>query len=371
MGPNRTSINFNRSTSPTDSFDDSGYISADDEPSIKHLPSYSVSETYAVQGSLTPKSSPKSTPDRHLPKTPQRPPPLASFDSGISMTLDSHNNGQKKNFEPISPLAYKKESNPLRQHIQPANQATAPLAHDLLPKIKYPGSSEFKYVKPVFVPFYNPTKKMTQYIQQPFKGNALETGYLYIFQVDGHSLNKVGYTERSNEASYVRRMKGHERCGWTPKTVFLCKVLHAERVEKIIHYHLEEYRRKEINSSNSKCGHSTHQEWFEISLQEIVAIAQTWVRWMEAKPYVERNGKFVLRAEWHKKLKNIQFNLEGDYWMDWLSHHLAEKLQINDIDKTDTTSPAMNSPTTMDIPLRLKRSKTWPRRIYPASSDKY
>jgi hypothetical protein len=294
------------------------------------------------------------------------------------MTIDAPGKIQKEYVEPISPLAYKtEENNPFGQHIQPPKQAAAPIRYNLLQITNCPGFSKLQQTKPVFVPFHNPTRKLARYIRTPLNKNALGTGCVYIFQVDDHALNKVGYVSQrgknsSIEVLYNSRMKEHKRCGWEPKVVFKYEVAHAERVEKIIHHHLEKHRRKETNLCNRQCNHRTHQEWFDIPLQEVGAITKAWIRWMETDPYVEQNGRFVLRPEWQEKLNNIRLDLESDYWLHWLSHNLPkEQDHTDDLNKTGASLIATNSSIIEGIPFRLKHSKTWPRRIYPASTDKY
>lgn len=383
--PDHTSNLLHRSTSPNSSFDDSGYISADEDTPIKTLPSHSASNKYAAQASITPKKNPEVTPKRLPPKTPQRPPPVVSTDSGISLTFDTPVDGQKGEVEPVSPLAYKvEESNPFMQHAQLPQQAAAPTGHNLLQNTICPGPSKPEHMQSTFVPFHNPARKLAKYIRRPLTSNALEKGFLYIFQVDGHTLNKIGYVSKrkndpSIDVSFDHRMEEHKRCGWEPKPVFRCLVPHAERVEKLIHRHLEKSRRKETNLCKCckgpacrKCDHSTHMEWFETPLQEITVIAKAWIRWILTKPYVQKNGKAFLSAEWDEKLNNVQVHLEDDYWLQWLGCNLPkEQDHAEDPNRIESPSIATNMCTIEDIPFRLKHSKTWPRQINPASTHKY
>ena len=231
------------------------------------------------------------------------------------------------------------------------------------------------------MPFYNPAKKLAQYIKSSFTRKNLEKGYIYVFQIEDTVLNKIGFVSKrkkdtSVEASYNQRMKEHEKCGWNPETVFKCKVLHAKRVEKIIHHHLEKWRRIETNlckgPGGAKCTHGQHKEWFKAPLHEIVAIAKAWAYWISTEPYVERNGSFVLKAEWREKLDKIQVDHDNDFWLLWLNSHLPKNQDhTDDPNKNGAPSIGTNFSTIEDIPFRLKAGKTWPRWIDPRSMDKY
>lgn len=261
------------------------------------------------------------------------------------------------------------------QHAQLPQQAAAPTRHNLLQNTICPGPSKPKHIQSTFVPFHNPAKELTKCIRLPLPSKALEEGFLYIFQVNGLTLNKIGYVSKrkkdpSIEVSFCQRMKEHKQCGWEPEIVFKCLVPHAERVEKIIHGHLKKGRRRETNLCKhckgptcQKCDHTTHTEWFETPLHEITVIAKAWIRWMRTKPYVQKNGKLCLSPEWDKKLDNVQVHLKDDYWLHWLGCNLPNGNQ--------SASIATNMCTIEDIPFRLKHSKTWPRQINPASTDKY
>jgi hypothetical protein len=382
--PDHTSILLDRSTSPNSSFDDSGYISADEDTPIKTLPSHSASNNYAAQAPITPKKNPEVTPKKLPPQTPQRPRPVVSTDSGISLTFDTLVDSQKGEVEPVSPLAYKvEESSPSMQHAQLLQQASAPNRHNLVQNTICPGTSKHEHTQSTFVPFHNPARDLINYIRRPLSSNALKNGRLYIFQVDGHSLNKIGYVaERKNdpsiEVSLVHRTREHKRCGWDPKIVFQCSVLHAERVEKIIHLHLKNSRRRENlckcckAPACRKCDHDSHTEWFETPLHEIAVIAEAWKRWIDTKPYIQINGEFSLSPEWNEKLENVPVHLKDDFWLHWLDYNLPKEHHRAE-DPHGNTSPsiATNMCTTKDIPFRLKQSKTWPRQINPASTDKY
>jgi len=177
---------------------------------------------------------------------------------------------------------------------------------------------------------------MRNYINKPLLGKTdMKEGYIYGFQLEGCAYTKIGYaaereSEPSLEASFDERMKEHKTSGWPDLKVVLKKrVLHAHRVEKLIHYHLEAGRMKEQCSckgaNGQKCDHGYRTEWFNNSLDEIYTVVIAWQHWILTMPYADRrDDRHHLSSEWKSCLENIRIQNSGDNWLEWLRQHVPE-----------------------------------------------
>ncbi len=276
------------------------------------------------------------------PRTPRKPAKLVSIDSGISMSFDNTDKAQKKRSVRYrngleSPLTGK--ASRARRAIAGTSSrrpAPTPVQHLSLP-IR---------TKRNFAPFHDPFIKMKNYINKPLlaKEDAKEE-YIYGFQVEGYAYTKIGYavmrdTEPTLEADFDARMKEHQDADWPDLQVVLkVKVHHAQRMEKIIHYHLEAGRMRERfcscdGSSEEPCKHGSHIEWFNNSLDEIHTVAKAWRRWMLSMPYGQLDDDSPhlspelkirhLSPEWKACLENVQTQVDRNNWLDWLCQRVPE-----------------------------------------------
>lgn len=112
-----------------------------------------------------------------------------------------------------------------------------------------------------------------------------KNGYLYVYEVEGNKgFVKIGYTTRSIK-------KRHEEwcfdCNRQPKPLFpipttkATLVPNARRVEALCHAELR-YRQAIIYCYGC---FKIHQEWFEVSPTEAIAVIEKWSAWMKKKPY--------------------------------------------------------------------------------------
>lgn len=392
-------------------FDDSGYQSADEQDSINNSPApplptiradhASASNEYATLVVETPKKSP-------LP---------ASTDSAISLTFDFFGERQTKQsvadeIEPASPLAGKAtKSKRGTADASPSRPAASPIQPTTFKRETESGSRPTKPPPRIFRPFKHPSKDMIKYIKRPLGSQDLKEGYIYCFQVEGCALNKVGSAtlrkgDKSLMASFEKRMKEHERCGWHAEPVFKLRVPHAHRVERIIQHHFVAGRREEQNtckgSNGRKCKHGIHIEWFEVPLDEIWTAVRAWSRWIETNPYVEINGNLCLSPEWIENLNTV--GIESDHWLEWLYRYAPEPTAViravaletryssgstdphrqNDpfistarvrITKDHCDGETVHAPKDAEfphteLPFRLNHSKTWPRKTNSAIREK-
>lgn len=167
---------------------------------------------------------------------------------------------------------------------------------------------------------------------------ALKDGYIYGFMIDGCVFTKIGFAaQRKNKKSLLdslnhRLMNEHKKCGWTKlkQVVTPCHVPHARKVEKIIHYHLEADRKREVNmckeSDGQQCKHEKHTEWFDTPLPRINEVMRAWKRWIEAKPYIKVGKEMCLSPEWQRNLDTVPNPKAGEdaliVWLQWIDYYV-------------------------------------------------
>lgn len=377
---------------PEPDFDDSGYFSGDEEDSTADTKTH-----VSMPGADEPSSLLFSNSDMG-PKTPQRPPLPVSNDSGFS--------------EPVANVTSKIEQcleSPLTSEVQrrrqlPANvqTPTAPLepedsllegTSDRGPKTPKPRN---------FVSFDDPLQKLKEYLKRPLGEEDKKDGYIYGFQIENCAYTKIGWagprkTKSSLEDSFDERMDEHHRRGWhNPKVVLKKLVPHAHRVEKLIHYHLEAGRLKEkCPCQGGKCAHATHNEWFNVSLDEIYTVVIAWKHWILQSPYTEISP-FMLSSDWRDRVDSIVVEGSGDHWLKWLCSYVpdlprlisdatldkSDRIEIwtrveknestetttvisleegKEVDEGNTGAREIESPSAR-LAFRLLSSKTWPRK---------
>ncbi|KAI4216742.1 MAG: hypothetical protein LQ351_000690 [Letrouitia transgressa] len=130
-----------------------------------------------------------------------------------------------------------------------------------------------------------------------------ERGSLYIFALQSHpGFFKIGRTRKTVES----RRRKVSKCFPHPlqlQTVWSDKVELPERVESLIFYELDNYRRK----FKCRCK-TTHDEWFEIEQKDAIAIVERYVKWMDEMPYqlnpsTQLVQRWTLQDHWHIRIE--------------------------------------------------------------------
>lgn len=304
------------SKSHGDDFDDSGYLAIEGEERRVSAPEQSPQ---LVAASLL------------LPHTPRRTPTLEVLHDSGYHTLER--SSEDKVEEPPSPSLRRSERiKQLRAKGDLARSDESLVGEPRpLKEVLKPEYIQFRPAPRKWRHYRHPAKELLHYIKQPLGKTALEEGNIYTFQLENNTnYYKIGYTNKgvndeAIEAAVPRRMKEHKKCGWpNPKVVFRLRVLHAQRVEHIIGKHLawcnmEEYGMTQ-GVNGKTCSHSTHHEWFKVSLDVIKKVARAWARWIDDKPYVKTKDGYTLSDKWGEKLETV-LTIDpagGDYWMKWL-----------------------------------------------------
>lgn len=119
----------------------------------------------------------------------------------------------------------------------------------------------------------------------------LKSGYIYIFWFPG----QLGHVKIGRAKNPTERLKQwNEQCKRIHNFHIssyksdLQEVAHVSRVERLIQVELKNKRK---HSKCDGCG-KDHQEWFEVSEREAVAVFQKWRDWIVQEPYeLDRDTK--------------------------------------------------------------------------------
>jgi hypothetical protein len=131
-----------------------------------------------------------------------------------------------------------------------------------------------------------------------------KNGYLYIYEVEGNKgFVKIGYTTRS-----IR--KRHEEWGFDCNrksnplfpipSIKPALVPNARRVEKLCHAELK-HRQAIIYCQGCL---KTHEEWFESSPTDAIAVIEKWSAWMKKEPY--HPDRLLLKQEEGRKAVDME-----------------------------------------------------------------
>ena len=150
-----------------------------------------------------------------------------------------------------------------------------------------------------------------------------EDGFVYVYWVPGNfGLVKIGWTRK--EVDY-RLNEWRKDCGHVPIRIFpqeyeAKKIPHAKRVENMIHTELYKWRRREEMCKGRRCG--SHIEWFEVSNEVAVEVAEKWTEWMMKEPY-DQDGNLKKNGPALPQLRETPVNREQSLRPS--SHHRASR----------------------------------------------
>ncbi|KAF1953036.1 DUF1766-domain-containing protein [Byssothecium circinans] len=147
-------------------------------------------------------------------------------------------------------------------------------------------------------------------IWQVLTPRAQESGFIYVLRhYSNPDYRKIGYSNNVKR----RRKQWDSDCGRHHAQDSLPEdgyVLHAGRVEKIIHAELKDVR---MRAQCDRCK-ARHCEWFKVTEEDLREVFEKWKRWINQRPYTEGIGSiWRLRADMiahlEKDLK-IEENME-------------------------------------------------------------
>jgi hypothetical protein len=150
-----------------------------------------------------------------------------------------------------------------------------------------------------------PTALLEEIIK-PLKPSALKDGFIYVFW-DKENFGKVKIG-RTNDLE--RRLKEWDRgCKRThmyhpaSQRGELSKIPHVNRIERLIHIELKEFRKQRHCQSCNK----NHQEWFDVGEDLVTKVFRKWHDWIMQKPYAPDaiTREWVLRPEVMETLAQV------------------------------------------------------------------
>ena len=147
-------------------------------------------------------------------------------------------------------------------------------------------------------------------LTEPLEQMDQKEGYLYAYEVEGNAgFVKIGYTTRS---SATRHEEWAFYCNRKPKTLYpdpanpQLPVPNARRVEALCH---AELKHRNIRIDCHGCS-KPHIEWFQVDLEEAIAVIQKWSKWMLTSPYASEShktpAKLILKDQERKKAESIE-----------------------------------------------------------------
>ncbi|KAK2024446.1 DUF1766-domain-containing protein [Colletotrichum zoysiae] len=149
---------------------------------------------------------------------------------------------------------------------------------------------------------------------------AVGKGYIYGYKLpkdhvtasgtDTDGMLKIGYTKN------LRRRMGdwQSKCHYTPKLVIVCETPHYIKMEKVVHLHLANERRRDMACAGCReaNGNTTdHKEFFEVDVEKARAVVGMWAAWARLEPFDEEGR---LTAYWAARLDAL--NLDDDECWD-------------------------------------------------------
>ncbi|GKU01642.1 unnamed protein product [Fusarium langsethiae] len=122
--------------------------------------------------------------------------------------------------------------------------------------------------------------------------------YIYTFPETYHDANpyiKIGYAH-----NVEKRMKNWKaQCGYDSKVLCQFTAEHYVKVEKLVHYQLQNQRKREKGCPTC---HVWHKEWFKIDSPTASKNIMMWTGWMRQKPYDDDGN---LQEKWRKRIEGL------------------------------------------------------------------
>ncbi|KAK1971487.1 DUF1766-domain-containing protein [Colletotrichum sublineola] len=158
-------------------------------------------------------------------------------------------------------------------------------------------------------------KLLTPYTEGEQK--AVGTGYIYGYKLpkshttatgtDTDRMIKIGYTNNPER----RMRKWQSTCHYTPHPVLVRSVPHYIKMEKVVHLHLANERRRDLACPGccKENGTSTdHKEFFEVDVEKARAVVGMWAAWAGLGPF-DQDGR--LTAYWTARLDALDLDDDG------------------------------------------------------------
>ena len=134
-----------------------------------------------------------------------------------------------------------------------------------------------------------------QQAEKPLTPRERKAGYLYVYwNKSTFGVYKIGFTTRNVD----ERLREWERkCKHTAQKQYESPfaVRNIERLERLVHAELKEYRVKEYGCHGCL---KNHDEWFNgVGLKVILKSIAFWTEWIMKEPYKKINGEWSLKED--------------------------------------------------------------------------
>lgn len=139
--------------------------------------------------------------------------------------------------------------------------------------------------------------------ERPLTRRQCKAGYLYVYWNKAtFGIYKIGFTTLDVD----ERLKGWEsQCKHTAQKLYQSpfEVKNVERLEKLVHAELKEFRVKEYGCHGCL---GNHDEWFkDVDFEVIRESIAFWTKWIMEEPYEEVKGKWLLKEDAKKGLPQL------------------------------------------------------------------
>lgn len=149
------------------------------------------------------------------------------------------------------------------------------------------------------------TRALTVQVHKPLKKEDRKYGFIYMFwDQQTFGMIKIGRTVNLEQRlkNWNTQCKTTHQYHQTLKDGEPLEIPHVQRIEKLMHIELGNYRRKRICDGCSQ----KHIEWFDISAEKAKEVYQKWQDWIIQKPYAEDGGgNWVIRPEMLDSLSQV------------------------------------------------------------------
>ena len=139
--------------------------------------------------------------------------------------------------------------------------------------------------------------------ERPLTPRQCKAGYLYVYWNKATFGDyKIGFTTLDVD----ERLKEWEsRCKHTAQKLYQSpfEVKNVERLEKLVHAELKEFRVKEYGCRGCL---GNHDEWFKgVDFEVVRESIAFWTKWIMEEPYEEVEGKWLLKEDAKKELPEL------------------------------------------------------------------
>lgn len=143
-------------------------------------------------------------------------------------------------------------------------------------------------------------RRMADVLKRPLaRVDRNRQGHIYVYSFPGQfGQVKIGYTSKSvaeRLAGWRSTCKHDPQCIYPTELDQAVMICHPNKVERLVHAELNQYRHKEMKCHG--CA-GNHEEWFLVPRYEYAReVVQKWIKWIATGPYNTETGYLKDRRE--------------------------------------------------------------------------